>query len=172
MKKKTVIILLIIIFAVIAAVIYFVNGIREYMLAADGITHEQMTDEEKEKYSCMALVPELKDYCVRYNVRFLETPRDGKFEHIIIECTSVDSLPESYQEPVRAALDSEDYISTTDLDHKSVKKFTVEKGLPLADVDEIPSEYRELADKVSKRYYQVMVYPDGSQRFVFWFEYQ
>lgn len=172
MKKKTVIILLIIALIIIAAAIYVFNGIHKYMMAADGITYDQMTDEEKAKYSSMALIPELKDHCVRYNVRFLETPRNGKYKRVTIECNSTGSLPESYQEPVIAALDSDHYISTTDLDHKSVKVYTVETGLPLSDVDDLPSEYRDLADRVSKTYYQVMVYPDGSQRFMFWFEYQ
>ena len=171
MKKSTIVCLIFIAALIIAGVLYCVNGIHNYMMAADGVTYEDMSDEDKQKYTSMVLIPDLKDCCVRYNIRSSGAPRDGKWKRVIVECTSIEDLPEAYQEPVRAALDSEKTISTTDLDHNHITVYTVEEGMPLADKNELSPEYRSLADRVEKTYYQVMVYPDGTQKFMFWFEY-
>jgi hypothetical protein len=130
-----------------------------------------MTAEEKEKFTSMVLIPDLKNYCVRYNIRSFGPPKDEKWKRVIVECSDIDRLPDEYQEPIRIALRSDDFISTTDIGGKSVKVYTIESGMPLADVNDLSPEYRELASRVSKVYYQVMVFPDGLQKFMFWFEY-
>ena len=171
MKKSTIICLLILAVFFIGGAAFLVNYMKNYMMASDGTTYDQMSDEEKEKYASMALIPDLKDYCVCCNIRSFGPPKDGKWKRVIVECSDIDRLPDEYQEPIRIALRSDDFISTTDIGGKSVKVYTIESGMPLADVNDLSPEYRELAARVSKAYYQVMVYPDGLQKFIFWFEY-
>ena len=171
MKKSTIICILILAVFFIGGAAFLVNYMKNYMMASDGTTYDQMSDEEKEKYASMALIPDLKDYCVCYNIRSFGSPRDGKWKRVIVECTEIESLPEEYQEPIRIALESGDYNSTTDIHHKSVKYYTIKSGMPLADINDLSPEYRELASRVSKTYYQVEEYPDGTKKFVFWFEY-
>lgn len=171
MKKSTIICLLILAAIFIGGAVFLMNYMGNYIQASDGTTYEQMSDEEKEKYTGMVLIPDLKNYCVRYNIRSFGPPQDGKWKRVIVECTDIERLPDEYQEPIRIALRSDDFISTTDIGGKSVKVYTIESGMPLADVNDLSPEYRELAARVSKAYYQVMVYPDGLQKFIFWFEY-
>ncbi len=171
MKKSTIICLLIIVAFFVGGIAFLVNYMHNYLMASDGTTYDQMTAEEKEKYTSMVLIPDLKNYCVRYNIRSFDPPKDGKWKRVIVECSDIDRLPDEYQEPIRIALGSDDFISTTDIGGKSVKVYTIKSGMPLADVNDLSPEYRELASRVSKVYYQVMVYPDGLQKFMFWFEY-
>ena len=171
MKKSTIICLLIIVAFFVGGIAFLVNYMHNYLMASDGTTYDQMTAEEKEKYTSMVLIPDLKNYCVRYNIRSFGPPKDGKWKRVIVECSDIDRLPDEYQEPIRIALRSDDFISTTDIGGKSVKVYTIKTGMPLADVNDLSPEYRGLASRVSKVYYQVMVYPDGLQKFMFWFEY-
>ena len=171
MKKSTIICLLIIVAFFVGGIAFLVNYMHNYLMASDGTAYDQMTAEEKEKYTSMVLIPDLKNYCVRYNIRSFGPPKDGKWKRVIVECSDIDRLPDEYQEPIRIALRSDDFISTTDIGGKSVKVYTIKPGMPLADVNDLSPEYRELASRVSKVYYQVMVYPDGLQKFMFWFEY-
>lgn len=171
MKKSTIICLLIIVAFFVGGIAFLVNYMHNYLMASDGTTYDQMTAEEKEKYTSMVLIPDFKNYCVRYNIRSFGPPKDGKWKRVIVECSDIDRLPDEYQEPIRIALRSDDFISTTDIGGKSVKVYTIKSGMPLADVNDLSPEYRELASRVSKVYYQVMVYPDGLQKFMFWFEY-
>ena len=171
MKKSTVVCILIIVAFFVGIVAFITTYMRNYMMAADGTTYDHMTVEDKEKYTSMVLIPDLKNYCVRYKIKSFGSPKDGKWQRVIVECTDINRLPEEYQEPIRITLGSDDCISTTDIDGKSVKVYTIKTGMPLADVNDLSPEYRELASRVSKVYYQVMVYPDGLQKFIFWFEY-
>ncbi len=171
MKKSTIICLLIIVAFFVGGIAFLVNYMHNYLMASDGTTYDQMTAEEKEKFTSMVLIPDLKNYCVRYNIRSFGPPKDGKWKRVIVECSDIDRLPDEYQEPIRIALRSDDFISTTDIGGKSVKVYTIKSGMPLADVNDLSPEYRELASRVSKVYYQVMVFPDGLQKFMFWFEY-
>ena len=154
---------------VMAVVMYLV--ITNYLRSTIWDYHETMTEEEKEKYCSMVLIPELSDYCVCYGEKTI----NFKTKRIAVECAPVDELPEPYKGAAKAALDSEDYVDSTDLRNNSVKYYTIYSGVdsdfPTADMGELPAEYQELAEKVTKKYYQVMVYEDGSEVFFFWFEY-
>ena len=130
--------------------------------------HEEMTDEEKERFCSMALIPELKDHCVRYGKKTINYTKTL----ICVECSSCGKLPEKYQAAFDKALKSDDSFNSTDLNDQTVKYFNINEGMPLADVNDLPAEYRDLANRVIEKHYQVMSYGDGHDYFVFWFEYR
>ena len=154
---------------VLAVVMYLV--ITNYLRSTIWDYHETMTEEEKVKYSSMCLIPELSDYCVRYGEKTI----NFKTKRIAVECCPIDELPEQYQKAAKEALDSEDFFNSSDIRNNSVKYYTIYTGTgsewPMADINELPEEYQKLAGKVTKKYYQIMEYEDGSRVFVFWFEY-
>ena len=173
MKRKiTISILISFVVLILAFGIYCFIGIYNYMMSADGQVYQNMSDKDREEYCSMALLPDLKDRCKRYNLRIFSNPRDGKYRRITVECCSCDDLPEAYQEPIQVALDSGKCFDSTDFDHVHVDAYYIEGDLPLAEIDDLPQEYRELANSVSARYYQVWEYEDGTRIFVFWFDYK
>lgn len=143
------------------------NGLAIFLEGSEWKMHEPMTDSEKEQYCSMALVPDLKEYCVRYGERTF----NRKYKRICVECAAYDFLPEKYQKAMDLALKSDEYIITDDFDHNGVRHYTINDGLALADKNSLPSEYSKLANRVTKIYYQVMVYDSGRKVLIFWFEY-
>ena len=175
MRKSTIITVIIIVASVLALGAYVVYSMGNFLLAYDGVLHEEMTDEEKAKFSSLALLPELKDNCVRYNVRYKSTPRDGKYEYVIVECSDISCLPEEYRDAFSKALasdDDEDHYSGEDLGDNAVDIYRVKEGLPFAEKDELPEEYRELANGVMERYYLILDYGNGVKKFQFCIAYQ
>lgn len=134
--------------------------------------HENMSDEEKERYCNMVLAPELKDYCMRCGIKPELKTVDGKITRVCIECTSCDALPEKYREAAEKALKTDKGFSSRDLNDQNVEVYTIEDGLPLTDVNDLPEEYRELAKRVTKNFFQVLVYDSEHRVFMFWFEYR
>ena len=146
----------------------FLATIQNMLNASRWELHQEMTDEEKERFSSMALIPELKDHCVRYGKKTINYTKT----RICVECTSCDSLPEKYRAAADKALRSDESFSSEDLNDQNVEVYTIEDGLPLADVNDLPEEYREMASRVTCTYFQVLVYDQDHKVFMFWFEYR
>ena len=91
---------------------------------------------------------------------------------ICVECTSCDSLPEKYRAAADKALRSDESFSSKDLNDQNVEVYTIEDGLPLADVNDLPEEYRKMASRVTCTYFQVLVYDQDHKVFMFWFDYR
>ena len=164
--------LIVIVILGVVAALYVWHGLARFIDASEGTTYVQMSDEEKEKFSSIALIPEIKDLCVRYRVRHLSNPRDGKYDRVCVECGYVSQLPESFQEPIEKALKSDEPFSSTDINDVSVKIYTIKEGLPLSKVEDLPPEYREAAKSVTEIYYQVQEYNESKRTFMFWFDYK
>ena len=164
--------LIVIVILGVAFFLYCWHEMAQFISASEGTTNVQMSDEDKEKFSSIALIPEIKDLCVRYNVKHLSNPRDGKYDRVCVECGYVSQLPESFQEPVEKALKSDEPFSSTDINGASVMVYTIKDGLPLSKVEELPPEYREAAKSVTEIYYQVQEYNESKKTFMFWFNYK
>ena len=146
----------------------FLATIQNMLNASRWELHQEMTDEEKERFSSMALIPELKDHCVRYGKKTINYTKT----RICVECTSCDSLPEKYRAAADKALRSDESFSSEDLNDQNVEVYTIEDGLPLADVNDLPEEYRKMASRVTCTYFQVLVYDQDHKVFMFWFDYR
>lgn len=162
--------MLIIVSSIAVLVLMFIclASIQNMLNATRWELHQEMTDEEKERFSSMALIPELKDHCVRYGKKTINYTKT----RICVECTSCDSLPEKYRAAADKALRSDESFSSEDLNDQNVEVYTIEDGLPLADVNDLPEEYREMASRVTCTYFQVLVYDQDHKVFMFWFDYR
>ncbi|MCR4669914.1 MAG: hypothetical protein K5643_01845 [Saccharofermentans sp.] len=173
MKRKTkILILTILAISAISFIVYVYIGLTKYILSTDGVLHGEMSEEEKEQYSCMALLPDLKDYCVRYKIYYYENTNEGKINRINVECVSADKIPDKYQEAVNKALESEDYVDDFDFYGEGIDIYSIDSGLPFASPDDLTPDAREMADRVTERYYLVWLYPDGTKKLSFWFTYK
>lgn len=128
----------------------------------------------KNEYAAVALKPELSTCFELY----AEKTINYHTKRIAVESYSYKSLnelcaalPSEWRDEIQAALGSGDSFTTYDLKDEYVTVYTLSSDLELADMGNIDSQYRSLANKVNTKYYQIIEYDDGSYRFGFWFEY-
>lgn len=128
----------------------------------------------KEEYAAVALKPELSTCFELY----AEKTINYHTKRIAVESYSYRSLnelcaalPSEWSDEIQAALASGDSFTTYDLKDEYVTVYTLSSNLELANMSNISSQYRSLANKVNTKYYQIIEYDDGSYRFGFWFEY-
>lgn len=128
----------------------------------------------KAEYAAVALKPELSSCFELY----AEKTINYHTKRIAVESYSYRSLnelcaalPSEWRDEIQAALGSGDSFTTYDLKDEYVTVYTLSSNLELANMADISSQYRSLANKVNTKYYQIIEYDDGSYRFGFWFEY-
>lgn len=128
----------------------------------------------KAEYAAVALKPELSSCFELY----AEKTINYHTKRIAVESYSYGSLnelcaalPSEWRDEIQAALGSGDSFTTYDLKDEYVTVYTLSSNLELANMADISSQYRSLANKVNTKYYQIIEYDDGSYRFGFWFEY-
>ena len=128
----------------------------------------------KAEYAAVALKPELSSCFELY----AEKTINYHTKRIAVESYSYRSLnelcaalPSEWRDEIQAALGSGDSFTTYDLKDEYVTVYTLSSNLELANMADISSKYRSLANKVNTKYYQIIEYDDGSYRFGFWFEY-
>ena len=128
----------------------------------------------KAEYAAVALKPELSSCFELY----AEKTINYHTKRIAVESYSYRSLnelcaapPSEWSDEIKAAVGSGDSFTTYDLKDEYVTVYTLSSNLELANMADISSQYRSLANKVNTKYYQIIEYDDGSYRFGFWFEY-
>ncbi|MBO4680314.1 MAG: hypothetical protein J5623_00240 [Clostridiales bacterium] len=150
----------------LAACILIVLTMRSYVKAFEWDVHEHVTDGEREKLSCLALMPEVSDDIEYYAVM---GARDPSFLITSHSYGSVDdmckALPEGCEKGIRNALEKGEYKETEDVLNRMTKRYDVSPDdLPLVKEDEVKKEYYAAA-RGAFRYYYVLEYEDGTYRF-------
>lgn len=128
----------------------------------------------KAEYAAVALKPELSscfelyaEKTINYHTKRIAV-ESYKYKSLNELCAA---LPSEWSDEIQAALGSGDSFTTYDLKDEYVTVYTLSSNLELANMADISSQYRSLANKVNTKYYQIIEYDDGSYRFGFWFEY-
>lgn len=128
----------------------------------------------KAEYAAVALKPELSscfelyaEKTINYHTKRIAV-ESYKYKSLNELCAA---LPSEWRDEIQAALGSGDSFTTYDLKDEYVTVYTLSSNLELANMADISSQYRSLANKVNTKYYQIIEYDDGSYRFGFWFEY-
>lgn len=128
----------------------------------------------KDEYAAVALKPELSSCFELY----AEKTINYHTTRIAVESYSYKSLselcaalPAEWTDEIYAAMRSGDSFTTYDLKDEYVTVYTLGSNLQLANMRDIDSQYKPLANRVNTKYYQIIEYDDGSYRFGFWFEY-
>ncbi len=128
----------------------------------------------KAEYAAVAIKPELSscfelyaEKTINYHTKRIAV-ESYKYKSLNELCAA---LPSEWSDEIKAAVGSGDSFTTYDLKDEYVTVYTLSSGIELANMSEIDSSYRLLAQSVSTKYYQIIEYDDGSYRFGFWFEY-
>lgn len=128
----------------------------------------------KAEYAAVALKPELSscfelyaEKTINYHTKRIAV-ESYKYKSLNELCAA---LPSEWSDEIKAAVGSGDSFTTYDLKDDYVTVYTLSSGIELANMSDIGSQYRSLAQSVSTKYYQIIEYDDGSYRFGFWFEY-
>lgn len=139
--------------------------IRGYVNAFKWEVHEPMTAEQQDKFSNMALFPELAPCFERYGVRGM---RDAEY---LVESYQYGSLDEMYEalpgecrDPIEVILHDIAPEVREDVKGTPVKRYQISSGLPLRDEDTAPEKYKVYTYAAFHDYY-VYEYEDGTYRF-------
>lgn len=139
--------------------------IRGYVNAFKWEVHEPMTAEQQDKYSNMALFPELAPCFERYGVKGM---RDAEYQVESYKYNSLDemyeALPEGCEEAIEYTFENAEPTASEDITGTAVTCYQIDYVLPLLDEDTIPEEYEFYTYGAFHDYY-VFEYEDGTYRF-------
>jgi hypothetical protein len=144
--------------------VYVFGTIRNYIKSSRWELKTEMTDDKKDLFSNVALLPGLAPCIERYAERgfrdtsyMIETYRYADADKMC------EALPEGCEEGIRKALASDPAIAK-DISGESVDLYSVTTGLPVIEEDQIDDKYKNEYIGAFKSYY-VIGYSDGTYRF-------
>ena len=139
--------------------------IRNYVNAFKWSVHKTMTVEEKDRFSNMALYPELADCLERCADRGM---RDAEYLIETYRYNSVEemceALPDGCRDTVERTLKEVEPAIGKDMKDTPVRLYKIEYGLPLRDGDTIDEKYKVYTYNAFHDYY-LYEYDDGTYRF-------
>ena len=165
--KKGLIIALSVVFAVVLVFgCLYLFIYRNYIKAFQWDYHESMNDNEKERLSNIALMPDMADSFENYAVMGF---RDPSYLIITKGYKSLDdmcaSFPEGYESAFRDAYNRGAMKTSEDVIGNEVTRYEIDQSLmPLISEKDVDSRFRGAATGAF-RYYYVLEYPDGTFRF-------
>ncbi len=144
--------------------VYIFGTIRNYIKSSRWELKTEMTDDKKDLFSNVALLPGLAPCIERYAERgfrdasyMIETYRYENAEKMY------EALPEGCREGIDKALESTPAMAK-DISGESVSLYEIRTGLPLIPEDQIDAKYKNKYIGAFKSYY-VIGYSDGTYRF-------
>ncbi len=139
--------------------------IRSFKTVDQWTVYGDLTGEQKEKYSYMALLPEFGDSIDRYGIRGfrdaiyqVESPVYANSDEMI------GALPESWSGALIQALENDTPEDSRDVEYYAVKCYAITEGLPLIEEKDVPDEYKHNIIGCFWDY-MILEYPDGTCRF-------